>query len=358
MIVRRSTSWLRAGRGSRSFFLALAVSALVILAILSSAPVQAADPIVLRFGDDLPKTHPISIYASKFWMDTVERLTNGRVQFQWYPSAQLGKGRDILALVQAGAIDVGSIGPSYTPDKLPLSAAAELPGMFNSSCAGSQAVWALLKRGGILDQKEFAPLGLHVVFGLTNPPYEIQTVNRAVAKPADMKGLRLKTLGGASDEAALKLGAVPVQMAVSDLFLALQRGTVDGRFGAFTSVYANSTQDVLNHSTVGADIGSFVLTTYIGDARWKSLPLDIQDAMLQAGDETWKNFCKEADAENTSQAQQLQDKNHWVLHSMTPDELAEWHKVLAPVADDWAKALDGRGKPGSAVLSAFRATVQ
>ena len=143
MIVWRSTSWLR----SRSFFLALAVSALVILAIVSSAPVQAADPIVLRFGDDLPKTHPISVYASKFWMDTVERLTNGRVQFQWYPSAQLGKGRDILALVQAGAIDVGSIGPSYTPDKLPLSAAAELPGMFNSSCAGSQAVWALLKRG-------------------------------------------------------------------------------------------------------------------------------------------------------------------------------------------------------------------
>ena len=128
--------------------------------------------------------------------------------------------------------------------------------------------------------------------------------------------------------------------------------------GAFTSVYANSTQDVLNHSTVGADIGSFVLTTYIGDARWKSLPPDVQDAMLQAGDETWRNFCKEADAENKSQAQQLQDKNHWVLHTMTPDELAEWHAVLAPVADEWAKRLDDRGKPASAVLSAFRAAVQ
>ncbi len=331
---------------------------LLVVALVSSGPAWAADPIVLRFADDIPKTHPISVYGSKFWMDAVERLTNGRVQFQWYPSAQLGKGRDVLALVQSGAIDIGSIGPSYTPEKLPLSAVAELPGMFNSSCAGSAAVWSLLRRGGILDQKEYAPLGLHVVFGFTNPPYEVQTVNREVAKPADMKGLRLKTLGGASDDAALRLGAVPVQMAVSDLFLGLQRGTVDGRFGAFTSVYANSTQDVLNHSTVGADIGSFVLTTYIGERRWKSLPTDIQDAMLQAGDETWKNFCKEADAENASQARQLQEKNHWILHPLTADELADWRTVLAPVADEWAGKLNGRGKPASAVLSAFRAVVK
>ena len=329
----------------------------MILCAAFSTAALAADPIVLRFADDIPKTHPISVYGSKFWMDTVERLTNGRVQFQWYPSSQLGKGRDLLALVQSGAIDIGSVGPSYTPDKLPLSAVAELPGMFTSTCAGSAAAWSLLKAGGILDQKEYAPLGLHVVFGFTNPPYEIQTVKRAVASPSDMKGLRLKTLGGASDEAALKLAAVPVQMSVPDLFLGLQRGTVDGRFGAFTSVYANSTQDVLTHSTVGADIGSFVLTTFIGDRRWKSLPSDIQQAMLQAGDETWKNFCKAADADNAKLATQLQEKNHWTLHQVTPEELSAWRAVLDPVANAWASTLDSRGKPASAVLSAFRAAV-
>jgi len=326
-------------------------------ALSVTLPAAAAEPIVLRFADDIPKTHPISVYGSKVWMDAVERLTQGRVRFQWYPSGQLGKGRDVLALVQSGAIDIGSIGPSYTPDKLPLSSVAELPGMFGSSCAGSGAAWSLLKRGGLLDQKEYAPLGLHVVFGFTNPPYEIQTVKREVAGPAGMKGLRLKTLGGASDQAALKLEAVPVQMAVPDLFLGLQRGTVDGRFGAFTSVYANSTQDVLSRSTVGAEIGGFVLTTFVGDRRWKTLPADVQDAMLQAGDEAWKSFCKEADAENAAQAKQLQERNHWVLHQVTPEEQAAWRKVLDPVAEAWASTLDRRGKPASAVLQAFRAAV-
>lgn len=328
-------------------------------ALLTGSPSAsgAADAIVLRFADDIPKTHPISVYGSKVWMDAVERLTNGRVTFQWYPSGQLGKGRDVLALVQSGAIDVGSIGPSYTPDKLPLSSVAELPGMFGSSCAGSEAAWSLMRPGGLLDQKEFAPLGLHAVFGFTNPPYEVQTVKRDVATPADMKGLRLKTLGGASDDAALRLGAVPVQMAVPDLFLGLQRGTVDGRFGAFTSVYANSTQDVLSRSTQGAQIGGFVLATYIGDRRWKTLPADVQQAMVEAGDIAWKSFCAEADRQNVEQAKQLVEKNHWAIHTLSPDEKTAWRALLTPVAAEWAKRLDGRGKAGTAVLDAFRAAV-
>ena len=114
-MARQALGYLRAVRFGLSFGLAL----------LATTTARAADPIVLRFADDIPKTHPISVYGSKFWMDTVERLTNGRVQFQWYPSGQLGKGRDVLALVQSGAIDVGSVGPSYTPEKLPLSAVAE-----------------------------------------------------------------------------------------------------------------------------------------------------------------------------------------------------------------------------------------
>ena len=230
-------------------------------------------------------------------------------------------------------------------------------GMFASSCQGSEAAWQLLKSGGALDKREYAPLGLHVVFALTNPPYEVQTVSKSVAMPQDMAALRLKTLGGASDEAALKLGAVPVQMSVADLFLGLQRGTVDGRFGAFTSVFANSTQDVLKHSTVGADIGGFVLTTMIGDKKWKSLPPDVQQAMLQAGDLAWATFCKEGDQENVDQATKLEAEHHWALHRLTPDEHGAWQKALAPVADDWAAGLDKRGKAGSEVLQAFRATV-
>ena len=103
------------------------IGLMVGLALVAGTAARAADPIVLRFADDIPKTHPISVYASKFWMDTVERLTHGQVTFQWYPSGQLGKGRDVLALVQSGAavlVDVVSGRPSQSQIQVALDAVA------------------------------------------------------------------------------------------------------------------------------------------------------------------------------------------------------------------------------------------
>ncbi len=339
---------------------ARSLSMLGLLVWAAAGPARAADsaPIALRFADDIPQTHPISVYGTKFWMDMVDQLTNGRVKFQWYPAGQLGKGRDLLALTLANAADIGSVGPSYTPEKLPLSAVAELPEMFNSTCQGSKAYWAMVKPGGMLDQLEFAPKGLHVVFAFTNPPYEVQTVRQHVLVPADMKGLKFKTLGGASDDSALLVGAVPVQMTVADLFLGLQRGTVDGRFGAFVSVYANSTQDVLHYSTVGADIGGFGLVSMISDKRWRQLPQEVREAMIKAGDATWQNFCQQQDTETPKIAQELVQTHGWTLQELNSEQRAQWRASMTPVQEQWAKQLDQRGQPGSKVLAAFRELLQ
>ena len=339
---------------------AVPLFAVALFLALLAAPALAASPatITLRFADSIPKTHPISVYGSKFWMDMVTKLTKGRVRFQWYPAGQLGKGADLLALTAAGAVDIGSTGPSFTPAKLPLSAVAELPEMFSNTCSGSRAYWDLLKPGGLLDKLEYAPKGVHVLFAFTNPPYEVQTVRHPVVMPSDMKGLKFKTLGGASDESALLVGGVPVQMTVSDLYLGLKRGTVDGRFGAFNSVYANSTQDVLQYSTVGADIGGFGLVALISDRRWKSLPADVRADMIKAGDATWRNFCKHEDADNAAIGQELVTKHHWHLAKLTPAQQAQWRATMSPVQEQWAKGLDKRGLPGSKVLAAFRADVK
>lgn len=325
-----------------------------------SGSATAADKITLRLADSVPKTHPISVYLSKFWMDEVTKLTHGEVQFQWFPAGQMGKARDLLELARSGTVDIARVGPSYTPAKLPLSAVDELPGMISSSCEGSQAMWELTKTGGggILAKDDYAPLGLHVVFAASNPPYEVMTTKREVKLPDDMKGLKLKTLGGASDDAALKVGAVPVQMSVADLYVALQRGTVDGRFGSFQSVFSNSTQDILQHSTLGAEVGSFGIVAVMSDAKWKKLPKNVQQAMLQAGDKAWKNFCTHEEQSKAPIMKKLEAEHHWKVYKLTAADKQAWHKTFAPVQEKWAKTLDSRGKPGTKVLKAFRAAVE
>lgn len=317
--------------------------------------------ITLRFAESAPATHPFSSNHDKFWMDEVTRLTAGRVTFQFYPSEQLGKAKDLLALTQAGTVEVGRIGASYTPDKLPLTAVAELPGMITSSCQGGRALWKLTNEGGdgALARTEYAPLGLHVVIAAMNAPYEVQTTKKKqVILPPDIKGLKLKTLGGASDEAARRLGAVPIQMFVAELFLSLQRGTVDGRFGEFGSVMANKTEGVLKYSTVGARVGGFASVTVIGDKVWKSLPQEVQAAMVKAGEVTLENFCAKEDAHGPEIAKELEAQRGWVVHALSTEERAAWHDALAPVQQQWAEELDRRGKPGTEMLATFRKTLE
>jgi TRAP-type C4-dicarboxylate transport system substrate-binding protein len=72
------------------------------------------------------------VQGGKFFMDRATALSNGRIKFEWYPAEQLGKAKDLLALVQTGVADMADVVPGYVPDKLPLSGVAELPGQISN----------------------------------------------------------------------------------------------------------------------------------------------------------------------------------------------------------------------------------
>src|SRR3546814_3858912 len=56
----------------------------------------------LRVADSLPVGHFFAESGTKFWMAEVKRLTGGKVDFEYFPSEQLGKAKDMLTLTQTG----------------------------------------------------------------------------------------------------------------------------------------------------------------------------------------------------------------------------------------------------------------
>ena len=117
---------------------------LVVLAgslALATGAASAQEKITLRLADTLPNGHVIHELAGKPFAELVTKLTNGQVQFQHFPAEQLGKAKDMAQLTVAGVADVAYIVPSYSSDKYPLTAAAELPGIFETQCQGSMAYY-------------------------------------------------------------------------------------------------------------------------------------------------------------------------------------------------------------------------
>ncbi|MGF7160991.1 TRAP-type C4-dicarboxylate transport system substrate-binding protein [Rhodoligotrophos appendicifer] len=319
----------------------------------SFTTVHAQEKITLRVADHYPVNAPTGRYTAGFFMDEVKKATNGAVEFQYFPAEQMGKVKDLLALTQSGVVDIGFVGPSYVSDKMPLSGVAELPGTFATSCEGTRAYWALARDGGLLDKTEFRPNGVRVLLSVVLPPYQIFTRN-SLDGIAGVEGLKLRSGGGAQDLTIRKLGAVPIRLAGPEVYESLARGTLDGVVFPIPSIATFNLQGNLKTGTVGENFGGFAVNYVISDAKWKSLPDAVKNAMLSAGEATTKHACEMSDRDQEPALAKLEAAGV-DMKPLTQADQTKITELLRPVQTEWATALDKRGKPGGEVLKAFLA---
>ncbi|MBV8889343.1 MAG: TRAP transporter substrate-binding protein DctP [Alphaproteobacteria bacterium] len=310
---------------------------------------RAQDKITLKIGTYFAPNHYIEVNTTKFFMDKMTELTEGRVQFEYYPAQQIGKAADLMRLAQAGVIDIAGQAIAYATDQLPLSGVIEMPGLFQTSCAGTHALEALVQRGKILNDQELAPAHVRDVFSIVLSPYKLHTRTKPIHELGDFAGLKLRVAGGGQEMMANALGAVPVEMPAPDVYQSLSRGTLDGVFFAYQSVRPYDVQTVTRFSTAGYSFGTSGLHWVISDRSWNRLPPDVQQALAKAGPMTSDNFCTYSDThEDLDQAALVKDGITMV--SLDEPQKEAVMEKLAPVAQEWAKKLDQRGKPGSEAL--------
>ena len=330
------------------------LSAIALLASVSTA--RADDKIVLKMADTLPVTHYMASQGAKWFQARVAELTHGKASFEYYPSEQLGKARDLLRLTQSSVADIAYIAPGYASEKLPLSGVAELPGLYKSSCEGTHGFYTLATNGGILEQQEFKPLGLVVLMAWNLGPYQIASRTPGLHSLADFKGMKIRGAGGTWDLILRRLGASPVNFPAPEMREAMERGTIDGSVGPAISMKPYDLQTVAKSMSNGASFGSFASTYSMNAKKFRAQPPEIQAALLQAGKEATEHLCQYVDSNNEKAIADVEAAGVKQWH-LTSAEQQEANALLAPVVDEWAKGLDARHLPGTAVVKAFKAAV-
>ncbi len=313
---------------------------------------QAADPVTLRLADSFPAGHYIADKVTKWFMQQATERTQGAVKFEYYPAEQLGKAKDMLALVGNGVADIAYVAPSFTTDKLPLSGVAELPLGFSTSCEGTKAFYQLAGEGGIVAQRELAPNNVRLLFTLVLPPYQIFLRGPNLKSIADVSGLKIRTSGKAKELAVQALGAVPIQIATPDVYQALSRGTIDGMLFPYSSIYSYDLQDLTKSASLGANFGSFIVMYTISERKWRTLSPAVQAALRSVGKEATERGCQISQEQERADQERLKTKGVTEIALSDADKAAVAEK-MAGIGRVWAKELDGRGKPGTAVLEAF-----
>jgi len=244
----------------------------LVLALLVGQTV-AAQEYTLRWAHVYQPEHPFHVAAEMVAQDVAEK-TDGKVKINVYPAGQLGSEKDIVEGLAMGTLDMviagpGELGKWHKPI-LVMEAAylfRDVDHMYKVVRGEiGQELWdGLLKETGmrVLDTWYYGTR--HV------------TSNKPVYTPEDMKGMKLRAPDMPMSIANTKaMGASPT---LSEGYLALQQGAVDGQENPIATIAANRFYEVQSYLNM---TGHVVQATpvAINDMVFQSLPKEYQDVVV------------------------------------------------------------------------------
>ena len=306
---------------------AFVVAATLAAALLGSAADSAAEPIVIKFSHVGAADTPKGKAALKF-KELAEQATGGRVKVEVYANSALYKDKEEMEALQIGAVQM--LAPSLSKFG-PLGAREfevfDLPYLFDGY--GSLHKITNGAVGQFLFRK-LEPKGIHGLAYWDNG-FKVMSANKPLHLPADFKGLKMRVQSAKVLEAQMRaLGAIPQQMAFSEVYQALQTGVVDGTENPPSNLYTQKMYEVQKHVTVSYH-GYLGYAVVVNKKFWESLPTDIRNELeaAMAKATVYGNAIAEKENDNALEAVRTSGKSQ--IYVLTEDERRAWKKALIPV---------------------------
>jgi TRAP-type C4-dicarboxylate transport system substrate-binding protein len=292
--------------------------------------------ITLKFASPSPTESPYAKQTVEPFMDRVTELTDGQVQWDYYPAQQLGSMMDHITLTRDGVADVAYFAALNFRDEFPISSSlAGLPGLGITGVEDSLAFHDVVQKSPILE-KDFLSNGVYPVMVQVAYPFEFITRNKPIRVPADMKGIQMMGNGGMMNALLEHLGATPVSLTTAEMFEAFDRGVVEAVHAVPSTANAYGLGDLAKYSTKGTGAGAGPVGFMMNAEVWEGLPKDIQEAFNKAAREISVSGMGENEADS---AKVLEDwkSNGIEVEELTAEEKKQWDKTFVEFREKWVK---------------------
>lgn len=258
----------------------LHIAAIVLLGSLF-AGTASAEIIELTFGHVGAPGSLFAASAEEFAKRANAKL-NGKAKVVVYGSSQLGKDKELIQKLKLGTVDMAlpSTVMSSVSDKFGLF---EMPYLVKDR-AHMQRIEKELVWSQLVPSVEAQ--GLKVIAVWENGFRQITNNVRPIYVPDDLQGLKLRTPKGEWRVKMFKsYGANPSPMALSEVFVALQTGVMDGQENPLIQIYSQKFQEVQKYLSLSGHVYTPAYVT-VGAKKWAKLPADVRDVLEQTAKET------------------------------------------------------------------------
>jgi len=257
---------------------ALKAALFCLVACAIQACTSTSDEFVLKLGHALDRKHPV--HQSMVHMaELVENRSNGKVRIEIYASEQLGDERELLELLQVGAVGIAKVGGLVLENFHPSVGVFNLPYLFQDE----ESFWQVLEGDigqGLLQELE--SYGFKGLCYYDSGSRSFYTRDRPIRTPEDLKGMKVRVPNSATAIAMVRhLGGSATPIAFGELYSALQQGIVDGAENNPPSFYTSRHFEVCRYYALDQHtrVPDFLLMSL---EVWRRLPPDIQRLIQQA----------------------------------------------------------------------------
>ncbi len=319
----------------------VAVFAGFVLLAPSSAPAQEK-VLKLRYSTFFPPVHPIAKLADE-WCKEIEKQTNGRVTFSFFPGNTLTPPTQTYDSVVKGIADVGSSLMAYSPGRFPLTGVFGLPLGFTSGYQATRSLNAFYQK---FRPKEYDDTKVMYFYG--HGPGLIST-RKAIASVDEVKGMRIK-VNAENADIIKALGGAPVTMPITETYDAVQKGLLDGILLPFEALKGWKFGEVVKTTLVNHAF-SYTAPIFVvmNKDKWNAISKADQQVIEKINEEwiekqgqLWNKLDKEAE-------EFVVQKGVKVLRASKADE-AKVAEKMKPIFPEFVKDMKAKGLNGDEVL--------
>ncbi|MFU0833368.1 MAG: DctP family TRAP transporter solute-binding subunit [Oscillospiraceae bacterium] len=229
--------------------------------------------------------------------ELVEQYSDGSITVKQYPDNQLGDDATTFKMCQQGDVDIAVGSTSSVSSIYPDYYVYDTPFLFMSK----QEVYDVGFGGetGQTISNNVEKIGLKSLAMWENGFRNLTTNSKPIASVADLKGLKIRTMANNVHLAAWKaMGVSPTPMTFSELYTAMQQGTVDGQENPIGIILGNNFQEVEKN---------IIYTEHVYTPYYVVMNLDKWNSLSDAQQDAISKAMKEATAYQYEISQKIED---------------------------------------------------
>ncbi len=269
--------------------------------------------------------------------EIVKEKSNGNVEIDIYPGAQLGQEKEACEGVLMGTLQMTIVSAAFFDTTVKGFGVDILPYMykdidqanmvFNESSVGKELEKRFLEKGGRI--LGWFPLGSR----------EMIFVDKDIKRFEELEGLKMRSPENEIWIGMFRaLGTRPAPITWGECYTALKTGVVDGMEAPLSDVQGMNFYEVVKYCLLTHHMMNQMIMV-VNEKFYQGLPEDIQKIIIEAGRETAGYTVQLVHEVNKEILGWLTEKG-MKFNEVSEEDSVKFRETLIPMIDEWAKAND------------------